>query len=53
MKEIQASLRHSRMSITADTYAHILPGLAEANASRMDALMRGAVAAASGAGEEG
>jgi len=42
LKEIQASLRHSQIGLTADTYTHLLAAVSAANAAKMDGLLRGA-----------
>lgn len=50
--EVRDALRHSKIGVTADTYTHLLPGLADANARRIDALLRGAAAAAGDQGDD-
>ncbi len=40
MKVVQATLRHSRMSTTADLYTHVLEDVQRAGAQQMDAFLR-------------
>lgn len=40
LKEIQASLRHSQIGLTADTYTHLLDAVGAENASKLDAFLR-------------
>ncbi len=40
LKEIQASLRHSQIGLTADTYTHLLAAVSQENAAKMDTLFR-------------
>ncbi len=40
LKEIQASLRHSQISLTADTDTHLLEAMSRENAAKMDTLFQ-------------
>lgn len=42
LKEIQASLRHSQIALTADTYTHLLEAVSQENAAKMDTLFKDA-----------
>ena len=39
-KVVAEMLNHSRISVTIDTYFHVLPYLQDETAARMDALLR-------------
>jgi integrase len=39
MKEIQYAMRHSQWNLTADTYSHLLPGMASSAAGRLNDLL--------------
>jgi site-specific recombinase XerD len=41
VKTISQMLGHSRVGITLDTYSHVLPGMQESAARRMDGILRG------------
>lgn len=41
LQVVKDMLGHSQISLTADTYAHVMPALREDAAARMDALLRG------------
>jgi integrase len=38
---VQEMLGHSQISLTMDTYSHVLPGLQEGAANKMDTLLKG------------
>jgi integrase len=41
---VQSALGHSSITLTIDTYSHVMPGLEEAAARRIDDVLGGAVA---------
>jgi integrase len=41
-RTIMETLGHSQISLTLNTYSHVLPALQEAAASKMDAILQGA-----------
>ena len=43
-KIVQERLGHSQISLTLDTYSHVLPGMQDEAARRMDGLLAPAVA---------
>ncbi|SVE63234.1 uncharacterized protein METZ01_LOCUS516088 [marine metagenome] len=40
---VQSALGHSSISITIDTYSHVMPGLEEADARRIDEVLKQAI----------
>ena len=42
-KVVQEMLGHASITLTMDTYSHVLPGMQEESAARVDALLRGEV----------
>ena len=41
-KLVQEMLGHASITLTMDTYSHVLPGMQEESAARLDALLAGA-----------
>ena len=41
-KVVQQMLGHASITLTMDTYSHVLPGMQEESAARLDALLEGA-----------
>ena len=41
-KVVQEMLGHASITLTMDTYSHVLPGMQEESAARLDALLEGA-----------
>ena len=41
MRVVMETLRHSQMSLTADTYSHVLPAMQREAADRMDEILSG------------
>ena len=41
-KLVQEMLGHASITLTMDTYSHVLPGMQEESAARLDALLEGA-----------
>ena len=40
-KVVQEMLGHASITLTMDTYSHVLPGMQEESAARLDALLAG------------
>ncbi len=40
-KVVQEMLGHASITLTLDTYSHVLPGMQEESAARLDRLLRG------------
>ena len=41
LKVVQEMLGHASITLTMDTYSHVLPGMQEESAARLDELLEG------------